>query len=412
MTPPTYRDVTLVLCLRDGSVLGALPSFRVDVPWWQEAAPVVAAARAAHGIDVTILRLLRAEAGRATGGGPVSYLAEIEQPPATALAPWPGNPVAEEPLRVHYARPGGPANDLRWADTVLAERGTPRTGPAEQVRTWNLSSLWRLPVGSSATWLKAVPPFFAHESLMLALLDTAVVPALIAADGPVMLLEDIPGADQHHTVGPAALAMVRLLVGLQVEWASRADELLALCLPDWRLAPLADAAAEAVARTAPELERDVVHQLERLLDGLAQRSDDVDSCGLPVTLVHGDFHRGNVRGTPERLVLLDWGDCGVGHPLLDQIAFLEYLPQGEHDAVLREWSRLWRAAVPGSEPDRAAQLLQPVAALRRAVVYRGFLDAIEPDEQIYHASDPADWLTLTADLCRRASAASGHPMSP
>ena len=102
-------------------------------------------------------------------------------------------------------------------------------------------------------------------------------------------------------------------------------------------------------------------------------------------------------------MLLDWGDCGVGHPLLDQIAFLEYLPQSEHEAVLREWSRLWRAAVPGCDPDRAARLLEPVAALRRAVVYRGFLDAIEPDERIYHASDPADWLTLTADLCRCAS---------
>jgi Ser/Thr protein kinase RdoA (MazF antagonist) len=192
--------------------------------------------------------------------------------------------------------------------------------------------------------------------------------------------------------------MVGLLVGLQVEWAGRADELLALGLPDWRPVPLAEAAADVVARTAGELEHDVVQRLERLLEGLPQRSAEVESCGIPETLVHGDFHRGNVRGTPEQLVLLDWGDCGVGHPLLDQVAFLEYLPHEEHAAVLREWSRLWRAAVPGCEPERAALLLKPVAALRRAVVYRGFLDAIEPDERIYHASDPADWLTRTAEL--------------
>jgi phosphotransferase family enzyme len=403
VTLPPHRDVTLVLCLPDGSLLGALAPFRVDVPWWQEAGPVVAAARAAHGVEVTILRLLRAEAGRATRGGPVSYLAEIEQPPAAALVPWPGDPMADEPLRVHYARPGGPGNDLRWADSALAERGTPRTGPAEQVKTWNLSSLWRLPIGSSVAWLKAVPPFFAHESRILTLLDAAGVPVLVAADGPRMLLEDIPGVDQHRAVGAPTLVMVRLLVGLQVAWVARSDELLALGLPDWRAEPLAEAAADVVARTAPELEREVVQQLERLLDGFAQRSSEVESCGIPATLVHGDFHRGNVRGTPERLVLLDWGDCGVGHPLLDQVAFLEYLPQSEHEAVLREWSRLWRAAVPGCDPDRAALLLEPVAALRRAVVYRGFLDAIEPDERIYHASDPADWLTLTADLCRCAS---------
>ena len=398
VTPLPHRDVTLVLCLHDGSVLGALPPFRVDVPWWQEAGPVVVEARAVHGMEVTILRLLRAEADRGTCGGPVSYLAEVGQPPAAALASWPGDPTADEPLRVRYARPGGPMGDLRWADSILAERGTPRTGPAEQVKTWNLSSLWRLPLGSSAAWLKVVPPFFAHESRMLALLDSTVVPLLIAADGPRMLLEDIPGVDQYRVVGAPTLLMVRILVGLQVELADRVDELVALGLPDWRPAPLAEAAAGVVARSAPELEPGVVARLERFFEGLAQRSAEVESCGIPVTLVHGDFHRGNVRGTPERLRLLDWGDCGVGHPLLDQIAFLEYLPQQEHAVVLREWSRLWRAAVPGCDPDRAAQLLEPVAALRRAVVYQGFLDAIEPDERIYHASDPADWLTRTAEL--------------
>ena len=279
VTLPPHRDVTLVLCLPDGSLLGALAPFRVDVPWWQEAGPVVAAARAAYGVEVTILRLLRAEAGRATRGGPVSYLAEIEQRPAAALVPWPGDPMADEPLRVHYARPGGPGNDVRWADSALAERGTPRTGPAEQVKTWNLSSLWRLPIGSSVAWLKAVPPFFAHESRVLTLLDAAVVPALVAADGPRMLLEDIPGVDQHHAVGAPTLVMVRLLVGLQVAWVARSDELLALGLPDWRAEPLAEAAADVVARTAPELEREVVQQLERLLDGFAQRSSEVESCG-------------------------------------------------------------------------------------------------------------------------------------
>ena len=105
-----------------------------------------------------------------------------------------------------------------------------------------------------------------------------------------------------------------------------------------------------------------------------------------------------MRGTDDRLVLLDWGDSGIGHPLLDQTAFLEYLPDVERPAVTREWTRLWRDAVPDSDPDRAALLLGPVAALRQAVIYRGFLDAIEPDERIYHALDPADWLTRAAEL--------------
>ena len=395
---PPPREVTLVLCLPDGHVLGALPAFRVDVPWWPEAQSVVARARTAHGVEVTILRLLTVS--EAQHGGPVAYLAEVDEPPAAPLEPWPGDPNADEPLRLPYARPGGPAADLRWADAALADRGTPRTGPAEQLRTWNLSSVWRLPVDGSSAWLKVVPPFFAHESAMLAALDRADVPRLIAGEGGRMLLDEIAGPDRYDAVGAPLLTMVRILVGLQTAWIGRTRELLALGLPDWRPEPLTALAADVVERTAPELEPAVVRRLQALLDELPCVWDDVASCGVPETLVHGDFHPGNVRGPDDRLVLLDWGDCGIGHPLFDQAAFLQRLPEGERRPVLEEWSRLWRAAVPGSDPDRAARLLEPVAALRQAVIYRGFLDRIEPAERVYHAADPATWLVRAAELAR------------
>jgi aminoglycoside phosphotransferase (APT) family kinase protein len=130
---------------------------------------------------------------------------------------------------------------------------------------------------------------------------------------------------------------------------------------------------------------------------LPRLSAEVEACGISATLVHGDFHPANLRGMDDRLVLLDWGDCGVGHPLLDQAAFLDRVPGSEQSIVRDEWSRLWREAVPGSEPGRAALLLKPVAALRQALIYRSFLDAIEPDERIYHAADPAIWLVRAAE---------------
>lgn len=39
--PP--RQVTLLLCDRDGTLLGVLPPFEVALPWWQEVADVVGA---------------------------------------------------------------------------------------------------------------------------------------------------------------------------------------------------------------------------------------------------------------------------------------------------------------------------------------------------------------------------------
>ena len=123
------------------------------------------------------------------------------------------------------------------------------------------------------------------------------------------------------------------------------------------------------------------------------------ACGLPDTLVHGDFHPGNVRGDGTTITLLDWGDAGVGHPLLDQPAFLRDLPDPADVAIVRaRWTDAWRSVVPGSDPERVAALLEPVAAARQAVIYRRFLDGIEATEQPYHRADVPDWLRRTAAI--------------
>jgi len=140
--------------------------------------------------------------------------------------------------------------------------------------------------------------------------------------------------------------------------------------------------------------------LHGFVDDLPARALEVYACGLDDTLVHGDLHPGNFLGDASQLALLDWGDAGVGHPLLDQSAFLERVPAAVREAVRAVWSSAWRTRVPGCDPERAARLLAPVAAARQAVIYRRFLDGIEPSEHVYHRHDPALWLTRTAELLR------------
>ncbi len=389
--PP--RSVTLVLCLRDGTVLGALPPFQVTVPWWQEVGPVVDAAREVAGVEVTVLRLLGAASD--TGcGGPVTYLAEVDTP-VGPLTPW-REPVSDHPLRLPYARPGGPAADLTWADAALTRLGRSRTAAPQQVRTWNLSSLWRLPTGDGDAWLKVVPPFFAHEGAVIAALGSPDVPSLLATDGPRVLMAGLPGADLYEAEGEMLTRMVDLLVGLQAQWTGRSAELLGLGLPDWRSEPFTAAAAVMLDRTAGQLDLDTRRTCERVVAGLPARFAALEACGVPDTLVHGDFHPGNLIGDQSHLALLDWGDCGVGNPLLDRSAFLPRVPQAQRAGVLDHWDGRWRAAVPGCDPARAAELAGPVAALRQAIIYDGFVQAIEPSERIYHAIDAARWLRTLA----------------
>jgi hypothetical protein len=353
-------------------------------------------------VDVRILRILDASLP-APPGGRVTYLAEVDGAPACdlPLSGWPGA-LEPDPLRLPYAEPGGPSRDLAWADAKLEHHGLARTGAPQQMRTWNLSSLWRIPVEEGAVWLKCVPPFFAHEGAILSRLQGGPVPRLLAHEAGRVLMPDIPGEDLYDAQLPTLLTLVSMLVSLQTEWCDREDELLELGLPDWRGDSLSMALEAVVMRMWPELVSEDRRGLSELLEQLPRRFASLAECGLPDSLVHGDFAPGNARGLGDTIVLLDWGDCGVGHPLLDMPAFLDRIGSDSVAPVRSHWTTRWRRAVPGSDPTRAAEILAPIAAARQAVIYSGFLDAIEPSEHAYHRGGPGSWLHRAAELARRS----------
>lgn len=378
-----------------GEPLGTLPTVAVATPWWQDVAPVVEAVLARHGVAITVLRLLKVgEPG--PDGVEITYLAQTDGP-TPAAERW-GGALDEHPLRLAYARPGGPAADLAWTADVLAGHGLALDGPAVQVRTWNLSSLWRLAAGGRTFWLKATPPFMAHEGAVIAALAGWPVPPLLGHERGRILMPEIPGEDCYGAQGALLARMVDLIVALQAGVAGRTDELLALGLNDWRAPALAGAIANTFERNADALQREDRSRLGRFVDGLDRRLADVAACGVPETLVHGDYHPGNLRSDGETLTVLDWGDSGVGHPLLDEPAFLERIPAEDAPSLRRRWHAAWREAAPGSDPARASDLLRAIAALRQAAVYQGFLDQIEPSEHPYHRDDPAERLRRAAQL--------------
>ena len=380
--PLPTRTVELVVVDGRGELRGRLPTFTVATPWWQDLEPVLAARP-----DVVLLRLLSAESAPGhVMGGRVRYLAEASSPPSDLLAIAGAEPdLADHPLRMPWARPGGPAADLAWAETVVTS-----AGPPQQVRSWNLSSIWRLPTADGPVWLKCVPPFFAHEPTVLrALAGSGRVPSLLAADGHRMLLADLPGRDGYDATDAERRAIADVLVALQADTATRLGELPG-AVPDWRRAPLRAMVAAVVARHRPHSER-----LAALVEGWDDRFDAVDACGLPDVLFHGDAHPGNARIGVEPPIIFDWGDSGLGHPLLDLAGFAD--AAGDAD-LRRHWLDRWAAAAPPSDPGRAWALLQPIAVVRGAVVFQRFLDNIEPSERVYHAGDVEPFLDAAERL--------------
>ena len=391
------RQARLVL-LRDDEVLGALPPFPLAMPWWPEAHDVVAAAHERFGIDVTVLRLLETRSENPFGGS-VTYLAETAQPPrrpGVALEAWPAEALEDEPLRQPWARPGGPAALLRWAEEQLASHGIRLTAPPEQVRTWNLSAIWRLPTTVGRVWLKAVPPFFAHEGDVIDWIGPPTAPRLFGHMRGRVLMAEIPGRDNHETRGPTLRPMVDILTRLQEHCIGRTDELLDLGVPDRRLPRMLPRVERVAEERAGVLDRSDRRTVEHLVAALPQRIAAIEACGVPDTLVHGDFHPGNVVGDEDGYVVLDWGDCFVGHPMVDELAFTRRL-DGEDLTAARLWFvDAWRRVVPGADPARAAELLRPVLPLLAAVMYADFCAAIEPSERVYHESDVALMLQQAA----------------
>ncbi len=399
--PP--RIVTLVLVDTHGRLLGALPPFEAETPWWMDIAPVVRAVHATHALRITVLRLLDAQRAGAHGGA-VTYLAQLDgDAHGAALQPWTGS-LPEHPLRHPYARINGPHADLAWARSELQSAGITITGEPQQIRTWNLSSLWRLPSTAGPVWLKVVPPFFAHEGALIAALHGEAVPRLLSRDGGRLLMAQAAGEDLYDATLAERSAMIDLLVALQRRWLGRTDELLALGLPDWRAPALCAAIGALLQRRSDAVAPADRPLLAAFVADLPARCAAIAACGLPEGLVHGDFHGGNLRGgNGHPLTLLDWGDSGVGHPLLDMPAFVDRSPAEQVAPLQAHWCAAWQDAVSGCDPARAAKLLAPMAAARQALIYQRFLDRIEAAEHPYHRADVPAWLHTTAERLRAES---------
>ncbi|GAA3604208.1 hypothetical protein GCM10022236_02470 [Microlunatus ginsengisoli] len=215
-----------------GEVLGRLPPVALEMPWWPEAHDLFAAIRGRDGVEITVLRLLEARSDRAFGGE-VTYLAETDRPPSARLFDWEGgDPLADHPLRQVWARPGGPEQLLSWAADRLATKGLNRTGSAEQMRSWNLSALWRIPTDTGPVWLKAVPGFFAHEGAVIDWIGVPAAPRLVDFAPGRTLIANIDGDPNHEVRDPAALRpMVALLTTVQQRSIGRLDQLSAIGVP-------------------------------------------------------------------------------------------------------------------------------------------------------------------------------------
>ncbi|MFD9080598.1 phosphotransferase [Streptomyces erythrochromogenes] len=401
-----------------GEYFGLLGPYEVDGGWWSSAAPVVERVSRELGVPVVVLRLAHAPSDGSSGhGGHVVYHVEALERPAGStprqVAPDVAALLGPAERRAGWATASGLREALAWAEGSLDEAGRPAAGRPEQVRTWNLSGLFRFRTADGGeAWLKTVNPAFnAPEGRVIALLgsvDPALVPTVLGSDPEHgrLLLDHVSGEDLWRPSAEEVLAVVPRLVAAQAALAAD-GRAAAAGLRDRTLPALVAhvnalldrlAAEQATSpRPGPDgpgeqpgdrLTAEELTAARALAARLPALVEELTACGLPDTLVHGDFHPGNWRSDGTLAVVVDYADSAYGHPALDGLRPRQFVDGERWTQIAGVWARAWREHVPGSAPERALELVEPLFHLAYAVRYQEFLDHIEASERPYHETDP------------------------
>ena len=186
-------------------------------------------------------------------------------------------------------------------------------------------------------------PPFRHEP---AITEALGRPRLLQVDRGHgwMLMEEVPGVGDgdHH-------AAVRAIAAVHRAWASRVDEALALGAPD---------------RRAPSV--------------------------LPHTLVHGDFHAGNVGGS----TIIDWSDAAVANPLHDLNHYLLHRGPEQRGELIATYAEAW----PEHDVATAAAACEAETYEYVAESYAGITAALADDDRWWFEGEEARWLGFAEDV--------------
>jgi Phosphotransferase enzyme family len=218
-----------------------------------------------------------------------------------------------------------------WIRERASELDVQLTGAIEQphVRPW--STVMRLPTSDGDLWFKANHATLTYEAAVVQTLTQVrpdLVPGLVAVDRERgwMLMRD--GGERLREVIARERALDRwldvlpLYAELQIEAALRAEELVALGVPDLRLATLPAAYAQLLDESESLVSKDRDRLVDRLSD-VETMCDALAAVGIPETIQHNDLHDGQVFILDGRYLVFDWGDSCISHPFSTMSVTLE-----------------------------------------------------------------------------------------
>ncbi|MCX7123713.1 MAG: aminoglycoside phosphotransferase family protein [Gammaproteobacteria bacterium] len=225
---------------------------------------------------------------------------------------------------------------VEWAQAYFARQSELLQG-FEEVRIMPWSQVYRITISKhKVIYLKHMSPPFAIEARLLqywARQQNNQVPKILAANADLncFLMEDSgeclrPLLKENYRMEWVCKAL-QSYAKLQQHEVQNLNKLLALGVPDWRLAKLPGLYAELIGRTAflkaEGLSDQEIQSLHDLKPKVAEMCQRLSAFPVPETLEHGDFQDNNILLQGDRLIVNDWGDAVISHPFFSLVSFLD-----------------------------------------------------------------------------------------
>jgi hypothetical protein len=241
------------------------------------------------------------------------------------------------------------------------------------------------------------------------------MPELVAVDATRgwMLLRD-GGEMLRASIRPTQdIALWKPIIAryseLQVDLANHVPELLALGIPDFRLAALPKlytallADEETLQLDQPNgLRSTEVAHLREMAPRFEQICSDLAAYQIPEALNHGDFHDDNVLLREDRVTFFDWGDANLTHPFVSLRTFFvsieislkldDYAFTPEMAALLDLYLEPWQRFVSKEELLTAYGLSRCVASIVTALKWREAIIHLKPPLREKYAANVPELL--------------------
>lgn len=303
-----------------------------------------------------------------------------------------------------------------WIEQQLAQRSTCLTAPIELLHQRPWSSFARVPTDQGLLYFKAPAPMFTFEVPLMQWLahwrPDCNVPVVAIEETEGWILSADAGTtlrqlDRSPTQVPHWCKVLPLYSELQIAAAEQVPTLLAMGVPDRRLAVLPDQYAnllEATAALRIGLELGLTaEEYERLRAGQADFAEQCEALAayqLPQTLTHEEIHENNVLLGDSGYVFTDWSDCSISHPFFTMLVTLRatayWLGLDEHGPEMQQlrdaYLEPWTAYAPRTALDEALALAYHLGMVNRALSWHHGQGQLSEEENRDYLDSVPGWL--------------------